>query len=157
MEELLNYNWNVYKVFKNGKRAKSPITTFESEEENASEVFNLKVKAGFPAKLKKAKFVFIREDSAQARESEIIDTELDLFAINKQKVLSVLLSTKNLNTDRKPRLSVSGALILCKDSDWKWQWAAIEAATSKYIVGLSETFSTSKEAEEWMRQQIKEI
>ena len=152
MEELLNYNWNVYKVFKNGKRAKSPITTFESEEENASEVFNLKVKAGFPAKLKKAKFVFIREDSAQA-----IDTELDLFAINKQKVLSVLLSTKNLNTDRKPRLSVSGALILCKDSDWKWQWAAIEAATSKYIVGLSETFSTSKEAEEWMRQQIKEI
>ena len=157
MEELLNYNWNVYKVFKNGKRAKSPITTFESEEENASEVFELKVKAGFPAKLKKSKFVFIREDSEQARESEIIDTAIDLFMINKQKVLSTLLTTKNLDADRKPKLSVSGALILCKDSGWKWQWAAIEAATSKYIVGLSETFGTSKEADEWMQEQIKEI
>lgn len=153
----MNYNWNVYKVFKNGKRAKSPITTFESEEENASEVFELKVKAGFPAKLKKSKFVFIREDSEQARESEIIDTAIDLFMINKQKVLSTLLTTKNLDTDRKPKLSVSGALILCKDSGWKWQWAAIEAATSKYIVGLSETFGTSKEADEWMQEQIKEI
>jgi predicted type IV restriction endonuclease len=157
MEELLNYNWNVYKVFKNGKRAKSPITTFESEEENASEVFEFKVKAGFPAKLKKSKFVFIREDSEQARESEIIDTAIDLFMINKQKVLSTLLTTKNLDADRKPKLSVSGALILCKDSGWKWQWAAIEAATSKYIVGLSETFGTSKEADEWMQEQIKEI
>jgi predicted type IV restriction endonuclease len=157
MEELLNYNWNVYKVFKNGKRAKSPITTFESEEENASEVFELKVKAGFPAKLKKSKFVFIREDSEQARESEIIDTAIDLFMINKQKVLSTLLTTKNLDADRKPKLSVSGALILCKDSGWKWQWAAIEAVTSKYIVGLSETFGTSKEADEWMQEQIKEI
>lgn len=153
----MNYNWNVYKVFKNGKRAKSPITTFESEEENASEVFELKVKAGFPAKLKKSKFVFIREDSEQARESEIIDTAIDLFMINKQKVLSTLLTTKNLDADRKPKLSVSGALILCKDSGWKWQWAAIEAVTSKYIVGLSETFGTSKEADEWMQEQIKEI
>lgn len=27
-------NWNAYKVFANGKRAKSPYTTFESDESN---------------------------------------------------------------------------------------------------------------------------
>ena len=31
MEVLLNYNWNVYKVFKNGRRAKTPFHVFEHD------------------------------------------------------------------------------------------------------------------------------
>ena len=44
MEKALNYNWNVYKVFKNGNRAKAPLTSFESSEEDAQTHFEHIVK-----------------------------------------------------------------------------------------------------------------
>ena len=37
MEELLSYNWNVYKVFKNGKRAKAPLMSFTYDNEETVE------------------------------------------------------------------------------------------------------------------------
>jgi len=40
----LNYNWNVYKIFKNGKRAKAPITQFESSEEDHVSFFEEEVR-----------------------------------------------------------------------------------------------------------------
>ncbi len=153
----MNYNWNVYKVFKNGKRAKSPITVFESGEETMTEIFEREIKPNFSAKLRKVEFKIIRADSEQTRESEVANIEVDRFTINKKKVLSSLLAAKKIDYEQKPRLSVSGALILCKESDWKWQWAAIETATSRYLTGLSETFNTSKEAEEWIQQKAETI
>ena len=33
----MKYNWNVYKVFKNGKRAKAPITDFEATEDDCNQ------------------------------------------------------------------------------------------------------------------------
>ena len=47
MEELLNYNWNVYKLFKSGKRAKAPFMTFEHCESDAEEFFEEEVKKNF--------------------------------------------------------------------------------------------------------------
>ena len=44
MERALSYNWNVYKVFKNGSRAKAPITTFECDEITMEEHFNNVIK-----------------------------------------------------------------------------------------------------------------
>jgi hypothetical protein len=32
MEELLSYNWNVYKLFSNGNRAKAPFAVLEGED-----------------------------------------------------------------------------------------------------------------------------
>ena len=46
-EKALSYNWNVYKVFKNGKRAKAPITNFKAEEENYKDYFESKIKKNF--------------------------------------------------------------------------------------------------------------
>ena len=44
MEKALSYNWNVYKVFKNGNRAKAPMTTFECDEVTMEEHFNNVIK-----------------------------------------------------------------------------------------------------------------
>ena len=40
----MSYNWNVYKVFKNGNRAKAPVTTFECDEVTMEEHFNNVIK-----------------------------------------------------------------------------------------------------------------
>ena len=43
MEVLLSYNWNVYKLFSNGNRAKAPFAVVEGED-CESESFMTKVK-----------------------------------------------------------------------------------------------------------------
>ena len=47
-------NWNAYKVFASGKRAKSPYTTFEAEE---SQHFFDSILPTLAAKLQKAKWI----------------------------------------------------------------------------------------------------
>jgi len=74
-EELLNYNWNVYKVFKNGKRAKAPLTEFEAAEDNHLEYFENEVKKNFNGSLKWSMYEVIRSDLPQERAAEQIDEE----------------------------------------------------------------------------------
>ena len=65
MEEHLNYNWNVYKIFKNGNRAQAPFMTFEHCESDAEEYFEEEVKKNFTKKLQQAQFMIMRADKPQ--------------------------------------------------------------------------------------------
>jgi hypothetical protein len=70
----------------------------------------------------------------------------------KVRVLSKLVRMK---ADQIPKgRNIGGALIFSADTNWGWQWAAIEKGTSNYIQGLSPIFDTHKEAETWIENQI---
>ena len=51
----MNYNWNVYKIFKNGKRAKAPIAQFEATEDEHISFFENNIKNNLDKKLKNIK------------------------------------------------------------------------------------------------------
>ena len=61
--------WNVYKIFKSGQRAKSPMTSFEIEDDNNAETFfKLNVYQEFTPKQRRSKYTIIRADLPQERE-----------------------------------------------------------------------------------------
>ena len=71
----MSFNWNVYKLFKNGKRAKSPVHTFTYEGDLAGanthfsnvEIKNLAEKFG--EKIKKFEFKILNSEQQQEREN----------------------------------------------------------------------------------------
>ena len=69
----MKYNWNVYKVFKNGKRAKAPMTTFDATEEEYQHYLEDKVKKNFTESLRSQKYKLIRSDLPQQRTSELVN------------------------------------------------------------------------------------
>ena len=144
MEKVLNYNWNVYKVFKNGNRAKAPITTFECDEVTMEEHFNNVIKKNFSGKFADANYHIIRADLPQ---EENLASEEEKISKKKNRALGKLVSELNLND----KYGIGGALVYCRESDWKWQWAAVQAGTSKYIAGLSPGFKKYTEAELWIQ------
>ncbi len=145
----MNYNWNVYKIFKNGKRAKAPIAQFEATEDEHISFFENNIKNNLSEKLKNLKFSLVRADMSQERQSEQINETNEKFLRDRNRVLGRIASKKGI--DNK---SVCTALIYYRETDWKWQWAAIQAGTSKYIEGLSPKFNTTKEAELWIESMI---
>jgi len=146
MEELLNYNWNVYKVFKNGKRAKAPIAVFEATEEEHESFFENEVKKNFNGSLLRDVYKLVRSDLPQQRASEEIDENKEKISKEKNRVLGRLCVTAGIDRGRV----VSTGLVYYAESDWRWQWAALQPATGKYICGLSPKFNTSVEAEDWI-------
>jgi hypothetical protein len=82
-EEHMNYKWNVYKLFKNGKRAKAPATEFFAAEEDHRDYFHNEVLTTFTNKMKQAEYEF----------NPII--KLVLFKTNKNRL--ELLITDNPN------------------------------------------------------------
>ena len=56
-------NWNVYKVFASGKRAKSPYTTFEAEQ---SQHFFENILPTLGAKLKKSNWIILTPSSPKS-------------------------------------------------------------------------------------------
>ena len=146
-------NFNVYKVFKNGKRAKSPIHVFSFngtvEEANnyfrSHEIENLEEK--FKKKIGDLNYRIIDAENAQNNNLKSSD---DVFRDNKNKVLGKLVKTTNIKSKR----NLVGGLVYCKKSDWRWQWAALEAATNNYIEGLSPHFDSYEGAHDWMKTQI---
>ena len=62
----MSYEWNVYKIFKNGKRAKIVFHKFGYNEPKAvEEYFESKVKVTFSKKMQRSKFIIIRDDLPQ--------------------------------------------------------------------------------------------
>jgi len=143
----LNYNWNVYKVFKNGNRAKAPLTTFESTEEDAQTHFEHIIKKGFTGKMLKSEFKIVRSDLPQYENTV---SEEEKFSKEKNRVLARIVKRKNI----QHKYGISTSLVYCRESEWRWQWAAIETGTSKFISGLSELFDTYSGAQAWMQDQI---
>jgi hypothetical protein len=149
----MSSNWNVYKLFKNGKRAKAPIHTFSHNGDNSTvddyfkelEIKNLVEKYG--EKIKKFDFKILNANNTQER---IESTDEQKFEKSKNKVLGLIIKSKDIKTKR----NISGGLVYSKETNWKWQWAALESATNNYIEGLSECFDTYEDAIDWMKQKI---
>lgn len=147
----MNYKWNVYKIFKNGKRAKAPILEFESSEEEYLDYFDTKVKKNFTGKFANDSYKIIRADLPQQRESEVVDEKEEKISKEKNRVLARLIREADIPARRR---SVAAGLVLCRESNWNWQWAALEGGTSNYITGISPLFETHRGAHEWIEKQI---
>ena len=151
----MSHNWNVYKVFSSGKRAKSPYCSFMHGDENTVERHFLEnVKSNFKEKFLTATYKLVRADRAQSRVCDVEARkaeELQLVRDRQVKhVLSKHLAEKGIKNDEK----MVGALLYAPETKWKWQWVACQAATNKYITGLSPRFKQEGEALHWLEKQI---
>ena len=146
----MSYNCNVYKIFKNGKRAKAPMTVLECEENELPDLFQDEFKTSL--KSSGDNYKIIRSDLPQDREVEIIDKEKQIRERKKVQALVRLVRKNNVQTPKGRTMGT--ALIYSAKTNWNWQWAAVEKGTSNYIQGLSPTFGTYKEAQTWIENQI---
>jgi len=151
----LSYNWNVYKVFKNGKRAKAPMHTFTHDDpETVTNYFDAVIKENFGEKIRRWDFLVLRADLPQERKAEVVDEEARKLQEEQNRVFGKLIQGAHLPPNTK---SVVAGLVCCEKSDWEWQWAVVQNGTSKYLTGLSPTFKSHIEANEWMDKKINEL
>jgi len=153
-EVLLSFNWNVYKVFKNGKRAKAPLTSFAYEDEsNVAEYFETQIKEKFSEKNRDSDFAILRTDLPQDREEEKTN-KMEEETLKKQTLILARFLKEN---DVTTKYKVVGGLIFARATDWKWQWCALECGTNNFVAGLSPRFDNPTDAQEWMNQQINNL
>jgi hypothetical protein len=142
-------NWNAYKVFASGKRAKSPYTTFEAEE---SQHFFDSILPTLAAKLQKAKWIVIDSELPQERKAEAKDEEKEKFEKDKVRVLSKLAAKKFPEfADKK----IEACLAMNEKTGWRWTWCVVECASHEYLGELSERFDYPSLADKWIEEQIK--
>ena len=140
----MNYNWNVYKLFKSGKRAKAPFMTFEHCESGAMEHFEVEIKKNFNERLRETQFMVLRADESQ----EIAEDPIKKILIEQKCVIQKYL------TPELHKLNLGWGLIFCKQTEWHWQWVFLESGTNQYIAPISPPFKIQKEAHAWMENQI---
>jgi len=149
---MTTINWNVYKIFANGKRAKFPMKTFEYADESlVFEFFTKHIKPAFTAKQQKNKYTLIRADLPQQRDDNAMRPE-EVLHQKRSKVFREHL--KSLNKAAIANKNTQFGMILCEESEWKWQWAAMESGTCQYLLGVSPLFRSHAAAVEWMDSQI---
>jgi hypothetical protein len=143
--------WNVYKIFASGKVAKKPVFQFSHEdEESAFQFFETNVKPTFTPKQQKSRYTVVPD--GKVPESTNAGSEEERVLLQKrQKALQRYLKesgeVENLNA------ITDFALILAKETDWKWQWAAVERVTCKYLLGISPVFTSYTKAVDWIDEQ----
>lgn len=146
----MSYNWNVYKVFKNGKRAKAPLAAFEldGDEGKADEHFRAVVLENFEEKYRGLQYSILRADLPQTT-----ITPQDENLRKQTQVLRGLIDLSQLN--KKDNFSCG--LIFAKTTNWKWQWCVLQSGTNLVLQQLSPQFEMHSEAELWMKQQIQDL
>jgi len=154
MEVLLSYNWNVYKLFSNGNRAKAPFAVVEGED-CESDGFMLKVRKNleekFGAKAALTKYKIMRADLPQ---EERADVEKEKNLVLRNRVLSTKINALGLDLQNK---RTAGALVMSGDTNWKWQWCLLRMSSNEFIAALSGEFDSAEEAMEWMTEEIARI
>ena len=151
----MSYNWNVYKIFNNGKRAKAPMHTFTyADEDKVQQYFDTVIKENFEEKIRRWDFTLLRADQPQERKAEVVDEEAKLLERNQNRVFGRLLQSAHLPPNTK---AVVAGLVCCEKSDWEWQWAVVQEGTSMYLAGLSPTFKSHMDANTWMDKKIEEL
>jgi len=154
MEELLSYNWNVYKLFSNGNRAKAPFVVLEGED-CESESFMSKVKKNleekFGAKAALTKYKIMRADLPQ---EERADVEKEKNLVLRNRVLSTKINALGLNLQNK---RTTGALVMSGDTNWKWQWCVLRMSSNQFIAALSPQFDSAENAQDWMKSEIESV
>ena len=144
----------MYKVFKNGKRAKAPLTTFVYDDESSvAEYFETQIKEKFSEKNRVSEFALLRGDLPQERAEEKTN-KMEEDALKKQTLILARFLKENGVTSKH---KVVGGLIFARATDWKWQWCALECGTNNFVAGLSPRFDNPTDAQEWMNQQINNL
>ena len=154
MEELLSYNWNVYKLFSSGNRAKAPFAVVEGEDcesEDFGAIVRKNLEEKFGAKAALTKYKIMRADLPQ---EERVDEEEKKNLVLRNRVLSTKIKALGLDLQNK---RTTGALVMSKETNWKWQWCVLRAASNQFIAALSDEFKSSQEATEWMKNEIELI
>ena len=151
----MSHNWNVYKVFSSGKRAKMPLHVFEYDgEDDVHDYFNDEVKKFLVEtkgeKIKKTKFTLIRSDVSQDR----IDPHAKTKEYEHMRNKVIKKHFKTMSGDYK---NVTVGITYRPETDWKWQWCIMEQATHQYVGPISEKFDSYEGAQDWMTQEIKQI
>lgn len=150
----MNYKWNVYKLFKNGRRAKAPATEFYAAEDEHRDYFLSEVLTTFTNKMKQAEYELVRADLPQKSVAKKISEEEELFMKKRKLFLAGLVRKEGFGSSRS---AMTTGLIMCKASGWNWQWALLESGTSNYIKGLSPSFDKHSDAVKWIQDQISMI
>ena len=150
----MSYNWNVYKLFSNGNRAKAPFAVIEGED-CESEGFNAMVRKNleekFGAKAALTKYKIMRADLPQ---EERADVEKEKNLVLRNRVLSTKINALGLDLQNK---RTTGALVMSKDTNWKWQWCVLRMSSNQFIAALSPEFDSAENAQDWMKSEIELI
>ena len=150
----MSYNWNVYKLFSNGNRAKAPFAVIESED-CESEGFMAKVEKNleekFGAKAALTKYKIMRADLPQ---EERADVEKEKNLVLRNRVLSTKISALGLDLQNK---RTTGALVMSEDTNWKWQWCVLRMSSNQFIAALSPEINSAENAQDWMKSEIESI
>ena len=150
----MSYNWNVYKLFSNGNRAKAPFAVLEGED-CESESFIAKVRKNleekFGAKARSTKYKIMRADLPQ---EERADVEKEKNLVLRNRVLSTKITALGLDLRNK---RTTGALVMSGDTNWKWQWCVLRMASNQFIAALSPKFDATEDAQEWMKDEADKL
>ena len=151
----MNHNWNVYKVFSSGKRAKSPYYSFVYEDENSVEKYFLEnIKSKFKEKFLKANYKLVRADRVQSRICDAEARKAEELQLVRERQVKHVLSKHLIEKGIKDDDRLVGALMMAPETKWKWQWVACQAATHKFVIGLSPRFLYEGDALQWLEKQI---
>jgi hypothetical protein len=137
-------NWNVYKIFKSGKRAKSPFETFEASDK---EHFFSEILPTLGEKLQKADWLVISAEEPQERPEGGTMSEDDIIAKKRNRYLTKIAIESFPDIADK---GVSTCLMMNEQTDWKWAWCVAEGATHRFLGLLSNKFETRREAVKWI-------
>mgnify|MGYP003667714145 FL=1 len=154
MEELLSYNWNVYKLFSNGNRAKAPFAVLEGkdcESEDFTAMVRKNLEEKFGAKARSTKYKIMRADLPQ---EERVDEEEKKNLVLRNRVLSTKIKALGLNLQNK---RTTGALVMSGATSWKWQWCVLRMSSNQFIAALSPEFNSTEMAQAWMKDEIELI
>jgi len=83
-------------------------------------------------------------------QEENLASEEEKISKEKNRVLGRIAAQQKINY----KYGVGTSLVYCAESGWRWQWAAVGAATSKYLAALSPKFDTYTEAQVWIQELI---
>ena len=143
----MSYNWNVYKLFSNGNRAKAPFAVVEGENcegENFMSKVRKNLEEKFGAKAALTKYKIMRADLPQ---EERADVEKEKNLVLRNRVLSIKINALGLNLQNK---RTTGALVMSRETNWKWQWCNIKPGTMQVVEKLSPEFTSFEDAKEWL-------
>ena len=143
----MSYNWNVYKVFSSGNRAKAPFAVLEGEDcesDGFVAMVRKNLEEKFGAKARSTKYKIMRADLPQ---EERADEEEKKNLVLRNRVLALKITALGLDLEK---MKTAGALILSGDTNWKWQWCVVRMASNQFIAALSPEFDSAENAQEWM-------
>jgi hypothetical protein len=154
MEVLLSYNWNVYKLFSNGNRAKAPFAVVEGENcegENFMSKVRKNLEEKFGAKAPQTKYKIMRADLPQ---EERADEEEKKNLVLRNRVLATKINALGLDLQNK---RTTGALVMSENTNWKWQWCVLRMSSNQFIAALSPEFDSAELAQNWMKNETAEL